>query len=547
MGNRISGFCWEKQSGVVLWYGLIYSAIRPFSTTYWPIVFGLRIACLFLLPRRYWFALIVGEAIPLTYFNMECLNDFGIAWVISNSVPPIALGMPVVWWFHDKSKLFPSRNLVDIKLLTCFTLVLSALWACSKYGVFLLEKWPNAANPAYFAPLFSYFITYYITLLAVVPWIVLYRLNSWKDPAHHSSLQAFWKSPLVQDMPMALITLAVLALLHHFVTEPVQPAVAMALFLPAVWLTFKHGWKASVLGGTLSLVCTALLLKWRMDFSIPQQTQLLLMAIAITSLYVFGARISAQSRQHALAQDSARETQSVAQSALVFGEQRLQQTSQALECVAGILSLDHAHVLEHYVPGPEQAEYEKQAMHLQQQVHRLAENIHPSAWRQRGLAAALDETIGHALEDADIAYFCQTPGRGLRFLSMALQTALYRTACELVTRLSTSPACACIHLDIRMGLRDNVRWVMLRMRSLESNTNVANATLNALERERIAPKLGASMKTFDDLRRLARIFGGELRRRPAARGVRVTVLLRDQTSCTTQQTIRETTNQLWVG
>lgn len=546
MGNGIMDNRWVRQLGVALGYALIYCAIRLFSTTYWPIVFGLRAACLLLLPRRYGFALVLGELIPLTYLNMECLNDFGIAWVIADSIPPIALGMPVVWWFRDRSKLFPSRNLIDVKLLWGCTIVLTVLWACAKCAVLLIAPWQTGL-PGYptatslFSHLITYFLTYYTTLLAVLPWVIMFRLR--KAGSKPISLQMLLKNPFLQDAAMAVIMLAALTLLHHFVTEPTKLAVVMALFLPAVWLTLKHGWKASVLGGTFSLVGTGFLLKWQADTSTSEHIQLFLIDIAITCLYVFGARISAQSRQHALTQD----TQNVARSALVFGEQRLQQTSQALECVAGILRLDHAHVLEHYVPEPEQVEYGKQAMHLQQQVYRLAENIHPSAWRERGLAAALDETIGHALEDADITYFCQTPGRGLRFLSPALQTALYRTVCEVVARLSTSPACVCIHLDIRIGRRDDLRWVVLRIRSTESAANVANAALNALERGRMAPKLGASMKSFDELRLLMRLFGGELRRRTVANGVRITALLCDEVAQTAQQSTGSAAIQLWVG
>lgn len=544
MGKGILENRWVRQLAVALGYALVYSVIRPFSTTYWPIVYGLRVACLLLIPRRYWLSLAVGELVPLTYFNAECLNDFGLTWVLLCSIPHIALGMPVVWWFRSKAKLFPSRDLVDIKLLWFCTVALSALWACASYAALMYVRLPTGPFHIPSGVLFSYFITYYMTLLAAVPGAVMFQLRSRKGVW---PLRTWATSLLVHDMAIAVLVLAGLAISYHYVVESIKSVIAMALFLPAVWLTFKHGWRASVLGGTLSLVSAGVIntLVFQFDFGVPQQIQLL-MAIATTCLYIFGARISAQSHQHEQVTRDARDTQGVAQSALVYGEQRLQQTSQALECVAGILKIDHAHMLERFVPAHEQHEYGQQALQLQQQVYRLAENIHPSAWRERGLAAALDETIGSVLEDANIVYFCDTPGRGLRFLNPALQAAVYRIACEVVARLSASPACVGIHLSVRMGRRGNVRWVAMRIQSVEDEIKVAQSALHALGRHRVAPKLGASMKKFDELQRLVRLFDGKLRRRSITNGIRVSAMLCDEVTQTTQKT-GAIPIRLWVG
>jgi glucose-6-phosphate-specific signal transduction histidine kinase len=544
MGKGILENRWVRQLAVALGYALVYSVIRPFSTTYWPIVYGLRVACLLLIPRRYWLSLAVGELVPLTYFNAECLNDFGLTWVVLNSIPRIALGMPVVWWFRSKAKLFPSRGLVDIKLLWYCTLALSALWASASYAVLMTVRLP--AGPYIIRPgtAFMYLLDIYVTQLAVVPWAIMIRIRGRKEARRIPPLRAWRFSLLTRDTITAVLTLTALAFLHYVADNAIKPIIMTSMFLPAVWLTFKHGWKASVLCGTLSLICACLLTEWKPDASV-QQTQFL-MATAVTCLYIFGARISAQWHQHEQVTRDARETQGVAQSALVFGEQRLQQTSQALECMAGILRVDHAHMLERFVPAAEQNEYGKQAQQLQQQVYRLAENIHPSAWRERGLAAALDETIGEVLEDANIAYVCETPGRGLRFLSPALQAAIYRIVCEVVARFSASPASERIHLDIRIGHRDHVRWVALRIRSVENQTSVAHAMLHARERYRVAPKLGASMKSFDELQRLARLFDGKLRRRSITNGIRVSVMLFDDVTQTTHQTLGATPIRLWV-
>jgi hypothetical protein len=341
-----------------------------------------------------------------------------------------------------------------------------------------------------------------------------------------------------------MLAFTALTFLHGMVSDASKPVVLTALFMLVAWLTLKYGW-ASVLGGTSALLCTSFLLDWR-DVS-NHQIQVA-MAFAITGLYMFGAHVSAQWRQHEQLRRDVKQTQRVARKALEFGEKRLEQTSQLLEQVAGVVRMDYTRVLQRFIPMEARDDYGKDFLDIPKQVHHVAESIHPSVWRERGLAAALEESIGTALREAGIRYSCETPGRRLRFLSEALQGVIYRMVCEAAVSIGTSPACIGVHLTVRTGRHRGVPWVGLRMDGMLDVSQVAYGFLQAKERQRVATKLGASARTFDDLRLLARLFEGDIRRRATRSGVRFTALLCDTESRVQHDRSRmEPLIRLWVG
>jgi hypothetical protein len=526
MGKEVWARPGVKQCAVALGYALVYSVVvRVFAEARWPATAALRMACLLLVPYRYWPALVLGEVIPLAELNLECLHPFGWRYAVLASVPPIALGMPVAWWFRFRAGLFPTAHLVDVKRLICCVLALTILWATTRFPLLYFIRLPNGPYQVPEGTLFLYLLNFYMAMLTAAPWIVMIRNH---DTGQSKTLLRLHKkiTPLItKDVIIAAFALALLAYLHQVVIEMVKPATMMALFLPAAWLAIRHGWWAAALGGTLSLITTWILLeRWPSGAILQAQ---IFMAFAMTCLYTFGARASSQWRLYEQALRDTREVQKVAKEALVSSQLRLQSSSQALECVASIMCVDHEHLLECYVPEDEREEYSAQAMDLRRSVYRMAENLHPSAWRERGPGAAFYETIGRTLGEADIDYGCEIPWSRLRFLSPSLQTGLYRTTCEAIAWASASPACGGICLTMRLGKRKGIYWVALRIESDLDDMRVARATLQSAERQRIAPKLGATMLKMEELHQMARLFDGKLRLRSLPNGIRISALLWD--------------------
>jgi hypothetical protein len=298
------------------------------------------------------------------------------------------------------------------------------------------------------------------------------------------------------------------------------------MFLPAMWLTLVHGWRASVVAGTLFIVCICTLLAWGTE-AFNQQVQVL-MAISITCLYFFGARISELVRENRRLRQLARQDKDVARDALATGEDRLERTAYALDGMAMLAQSDCIDVLKRYVPADQWQDFYAQTAPFRHGLLDISEALYPSARRERGLGAALHESIGKAVRQAGLGYDCDTVGRELRFLSHALQATLYRVACDAVAALVTSPACIGIYLTVRTGRSRGGRWVVLRIQSQEDERNVARAMLQAKQREGVAATLGANLRTVDEARKLVRVFDGLMKLRRVPDGKRISMLLCDQ-------------------
>jgi hypothetical protein len=534
---------WLMHIGVAAGYALAYVVIRPFSVALWPFAAGLRVACLMLVPRRYWAALVVGEAIPLTYFNVQCLDDFGLAWVVINSIPFIALGMPVMSWFRNRAGLFPTPAMVNLTRLLVCMLALSAFWTLLSYVVLSTIRLPTGPYEIPSGLMMMSLVGNYMVLLLTVPWIIMIRIRGRKKNLRHFlPISTRITHPLMRDVGMAVLILAALVWWYHVADANIQSTPLMAMFLPAMWLTLKHGWRVSVLSGTLSLACICLLLPWSTD-TFNQQAQTL-MAMAITGLYFAGARISEMGRDYGRIQREARDSKDVARAIVTHTETRLERTASAIDAIAAIHRSDYEPVLARIESPEEREDFLEQRSRVQRYMRNAADALYPSAWRTHGLGGALYESIGNALRPTGVIYDCDGWVRELRFLSPALQSAIYRVSCDAVAALVVSPACVGIRLAIRTGRRKvGGGWVGVRIHSLEDEANVAQGLMRQDKREGVASALGANLRTVEEARKLVRAFDGQLELRTLLEGRRVSMLLCDQTP---DGPVHQAPMRLWV-
>jgi hypothetical protein len=530
------------QLGVALGYALAYVAIQPLSVTLWPFAAGLRVACLMLVPRRYWAALVVGEVIPLAYFNIQCLDDFGLCWVILNSIPFIGLGMPVMIWFRNRSGLFPTPGMVNLtRLLTCM-LVLSSLWTSLSYAILSTIHLPTGPYEIPSGLAMMSLVGNYAVLLLIVPWVVMIRIRGRKHLWPLLPLRARITHPLVRDAGIAVLFLAALIGWYQTADPKAQSTPLMAMFLPSVWLTLKYGWRSSVFGGTLSLTCICLLMPWSTD-AFNQQTQTL-MAMAVTSLYFFGARISEQGREYGRALREVRDSKDVARATVALTEARLQRTADSMDAFTVVFQADCNQLLEGDVPPETREDFLLQSKRMQRYMRNAADAMYPSAWRAHGLGGALYENIGNALRPTGVIYDCDGWVRELRFLSPVLQSAIYRLCCDAVAALIASPSCIGIRLAVRTGRRRaGGRWVGVRIHGLEDDSNVAHGLMHKDKREAVAVALGANLRTVEEARKLVRVFDGQLDLRTVPEGKRVFMLLCDQAP---DGPLPEAPMRLWV-
>ncbi|GAB2561649.1 MASE1 domain-containing protein [Dyella jejuensis] len=548
MGKGSRGNEWLKQVAIAVVYALTYLAIRPYSDAHWPVTSGLRMACLLLVPYRYWPALVMGEIGPLTYTVFQCADPFGLTWAIICSIPPVATGMPIVWYCRRHMKLFPAQRVIDLKVLLICTLVTSLAWALITYGATLTAKVPTD-SPVQVTPLMlvDFFVGNYGAALTVITWPLFVRIDNnglpWKERVRNAL-----STTLCLDTLLALIpSLALMTWMSHRSTGETAQILQMSMFLPVAWLTFKYGWRGAATGGPLAVLCICLLTRREVPEPGAIQTQALI-AIAITCLLVLGTRITTQLYNERRERHVVKNALQVAQHCLQISEKRLRQTSQALELVGGSLAITHSRMVQrvrHLLPPDEGQSLTRQATTTRNQLFRLAESLHPAAWRERGLPAALRETIGRALDEAGMFYSCRIEGRRLSQLAPSVHQIIYRLACEAVAHISLDKHnYQQVHLMLRGGETKGLRWAVLRIEgkySAESGHPIPHH-----ERQNLSAKLGISSVDLEALRALVALFDGVVHVTQTARSIRVTMLLHDAQHLGSEAAIETHPTQLWV-
>lgn len=539
MERRLLTSDWLLQPGIAVGYGLLYLAIHPFATAHWPIHAGVRLACLLLMPYRFWPALLIGEALPNAYEVYPYLASLGPIWVAIRSIPPFAVAMPIVWWCRSRMPPFPSKSepVVDIKaLLICILLVSLGNMAYS---------WTASATATTVTSLIgivpwmaTFFLGPYLAILTIVPWVLMLKLD-YQSGRLRQRFHDLWGNRLLLDTVAILIpSLGALAWLDQVGSDQVKQIATVAMFFPMAWLTLKHGWRAVAVSAPFVIACILLPIDPTEDSDPKTYVAQVFLTIAVTSLFVLGARISAQLQQEEQERLAALNVQRFARQSLQMSEQRMRQTSQALEYLAGTLHITNGRLLDQMrrvMPNIESHAFYKQAMAMQNQVYRLAESMHPVAWRERGLPAALNETIARALDEAGIAYRCQISGRGFTRLAPTVLTATYRVACETVVYVTSRLACTRVNLILRGGETRGRRWIVLRVEGVLENTGVANAVYYSEQRKRLAAKLGASGFDIPEIKDQVQIFGGGLRLRTPQDRLSLTILLHDVRSPEAEQ------------
>jgi glucose-6-phosphate-specific signal transduction histidine kinase len=519
---------WVRQIAVLVGYALVYKFLRPYSGGIWTVTSGLRLSCLLLFPYRYWPALIIGEALPVSYDNFQLADRFGTTWAIATSIPPILIAAPIVWWCRHKLSLFPSKRMVKVKTLLICIVTVSLVWTAVVYAqAATATATAKVAYEIHKLDVVYMFLGKYVGILTIVPIALALKLQ--KTASLKAHFVQWTNSRLAMDTVMLLLpTLAVLVWISHGASNDTHQVLRMAMFLPVAWLTSKYGWRAAALGTTIVMFCVFVSMESRADPDLVEVQAFI--AFAATSLFALGARISAQNAAEEQERLDAKAAVKLAQQGLYACEVRMRQTALALEQIGGTLQLTQTRLLnrfKHMLPMTEGQSYFKQAAVTQSQVYRLAESMHPTAWRERGLPAALRETIARSLDETGIAYRFQLKGRGLSQLSSGVHAAIYRLACEAVVYICEQQEWSTIIITLRGGLTNGQRWATLRVEGLKDHADINDSVYAKCDSQQLALKLGTNGFGVGAMRDHVRLYDGELHARTSQEKTQITALMHD--------------------
>jgi glucose-6-phosphate-specific signal transduction histidine kinase len=507
-------------------YALGFTVLKDVSVSHWAAFAGFRLSVLLLVPYRYWPALLVGELAALGAFGFCHMEQFGLLWTLLMIVPPIGLAMPVVWVCRERFKLFSPDGSINLAVLIFCTLVVSVLCTLMNLATLSVAKLSPGYQLHYTVSAARWLLGNFLGILTLTPLVLFIR-----EVTAGRSLAGCWRSVVASRLFMETVSVLLpsIALLVWLAiaspAEGVRELAQIAMFLPVVWLSLRHGWHGAALGSMVANIGVVLTMPAKYDLGTLQAQ--VFIAFAITTMLLLGERIAQLNSGEKREREEAQLALSLAQRSMLAGEMQLRQTSQALEQVREAVQSSYSYLLDRMrlvAPTPEERDIRLKVAITQQQIFRLADSLHPFTWREAGLVAALRQgSIARALDECGIRFWCDVRERGIDVLSQGTQIALYRLMCEAVTLACSEWKAAAISARVRTGVFKGRRWVVLLL-DVESGDRAAGA----IPADDLAMKLASSGMGLDALRDRVSLFRGRLKvRQLAHHGMRLGLIIRD--------------------
>lgn len=246
-------YTWGQYAAIAAVYEAVYEITYYLSFQQFLLTTGLRLACMLLLPSRFWPALAIGEAVPLVENALFCAEQWGTLWAILVSVPTVALWWPLLKPLRQRWALYDAngrlRMPVIIGATVCASLITATfatvtLVAALTHGP---SKWSNISPVEFF---FAYLLGAYLGALTLTPVILALR-ERFKSLQHPFRVAVIWRSLLLRDLLFwvlpALAVLTCLAVMTD--NESVRYIARLALLWPVFGLASRHGWHGTAVGG----------------------------------------------------------------------------------------------------------------------------------------------------------------------------------------------------------------------------------------------------------------------------------------------------------
>lgn len=286
-------YTWGQYAAIAAVYEAVYEITYYLSFQQFLLTTGLRLACMLLLPSRFWPALAIGEAVPLVETSLFCADQWGTLWAVLVSVPTVALWWPLLkplrarWALYDGSGRL--RMPVIIGATICAS-VITATFATVTLVAALTHspgKW-NTISPVEF--FFAYLLGAYLGALTLTPVILALR-ERFKSLPRPFRTTVIWRSLLLRDVvSWVLPALAVLACLAVMTdSQSVRHIARLALLWPVFGLSARHGWHGTAVGGMAASFALAVTSTGQLDRS-ALAVQIVL-AIVLSATLLWKARM----------------------------------------------------------------------------------------------------------------------------------------------------------------------------------------------------------------------------------------------------------------
>jgi two-component system, NarL family, sensor histidine kinase FusK len=495
---------------------------RLVSIQHWFLLTGFHLVVLMLVPYRYWPALFIGDTARLAYVSYACLDQYGLLWAAVNTIPSIAYEAPVVWWFRERWRLFPTRGTVNMPVFVLCALVIAIIATAETLGQLQITQLPTGYVIHYGAVTARMVLGNFMGVLTVAPvTLVVYQSFVAAGLRWRRWFRALLESRFLAEGALGVFPL--IAFLVWLGTHNPQARVVaqMAMFLPVVFMAFRYGWQGAAVAGTLASLGIVTLMPTT-DDPVTMQAETLV-AMAVSTMLLVGAHMATLARRVEQEHFDSRMAMALAHRNVALGEAQLRVTAQALDqlrsLTQGAFKLMLREDRRQPQPATNDTVYRRRVESAQEQLFLLTDSLNPSMLRERGLSGALAHgSLARTLHAAGIKYWCDLRGP-VNVLSQSMNLAVYRVVCEAILEACLAHEPSDVLVKVRCGIHGRV-WVvtMIDVRwDLARSPHVDWMTLR--QRLRISAT-GLGRKAIEDR---AATFNGRVRGRAIRDGRRLLV------------------------
>ncbi|WP_186207297.1 MASE1 domain-containing protein [Burkholderia gladioli] len=508
-----------------LLYALTYELALYFTASNWVMTGGLRLACLLLLPYRYWPALLLGEEIPLLWLADHCYAEFGMAWSLWVLVPPVSLVMPAIWLIRERFSPFQSAHQLRMSSLMGCILFCTLIWTANGLFTYELLRFAPAhldlLPPTQFG--LRLFLGIFLGILTIVPVAIVLKTD--KEAIWHALISRQWMSNrlLLETLVLSISVLAALAWIAWHTTHDNNRQLARILmFLPVAWLAFRHGWRGAALGGALASVAVMLTMRIKHEPGLMQAEAVI--AFVITALLLLGSGASMLHRQE---RRRRAEAQRLHSKDAQYAELRLSQamasmvaTNESMRSAQGQL-LSRVQYMLAAVDDRLHAERQQRVMG---HMHALVDDLYPPGADPAHLSIAL--TLGsfaQCMETLGVTYRHRFNTLQMDAFAPATQQAVQQWCGDALCHLFTRQRPGALRVGVRcLGRGARKRWMAVRWVAIHHRDQLS---LRMDERDMLHYRLGANTMTLDVLLREAEALGGKARLHTSRLGWRLVLLI----------------------
>lgn len=290
--NNTDPLDWGRSIAVAGAYAACYELTRNVSFSHWMLPAGLRLACLLLVPRRFWPALAVGEFLPIAEMSALHASMLGVMWAVLNSFPPIVMCMPAVIWVQRRASLLRADGRINMGMILAATLLCSLSVTAGNIVAYLTVKPGDGSPPPDLTAqiVLAWLLGCYLGALALTPTILALR-ERLIDAGHKVNWRDAITSPLMRDMVLITVPCLVGAMVAASLTEGAWLQVArIAMAVPVLALTLRHGWHGTAITG---LLASAAMASTSFELQDPSMIRAqVVIAFVLSTALLFGVRVA---------------------------------------------------------------------------------------------------------------------------------------------------------------------------------------------------------------------------------------------------------------